>query len=166
VAAARLVAANEAIAVYCAENFGRGLQVIVDRYGLEGVPGENDAPYAWIYTDGENELGNVDAESFEFVVEVGAVNPAIRPSYTVERERAAAANGLVLGGIAAKVEELRELVFAAIAGGAVGACFNTASRTEDSVSGFPLEYAALRMNFTYPATLDSTLVQSPSVPTT
>jgi len=164
VAAARLVAANEAIAAYCAENFGRGLQVIVDRYGLEGAPGEDDAPYAWIYTDGENELGNVDANTFEFVVEVGAVNPAIRPSHTVEAQRTGTANGLVLGGIAAKVEALRELVFRAIAGGHVGAMFNTASRIEDSVSGFPLEFAALRMNFIFPETLDSLAVQSPTLP--
>lgn len=164
VAAARLVAANAAIAAYCAENFGRGLQVIVDRYGVEGLPGEDDAPYAWIYADGENELGNVDAESFEFVVEVGAVNPAIRPSHTVEAARSASANGLVLGGIAAKVEALRELVFRAIAGGHVGAMFNTASRTEDSVSAFPLEYAALRMNYTYPETLDALAIESPTLP--
>ena len=166
VAAARLVARNEAIAAYCAQNFGRCLQVIVDRYGLDGAPGEADAPYAWIYTDGENELGNVDSESFEFVVEVGAVNPALRPSYTVEVERTSGANGLVLGGIAEKVETLRELVFRAIAGGAVGACFNTASRTEDSVTGFPLEHAALRMNFTYPATLDALVIEAPTVAAT
>lgn len=154
VAAARLVAADEAIAAYCAQNFGRGLLVIVDRYGVDGIPGEKDAPYAWLYTDGENELGNVDAETFEFVVEVGAVDTALRPSYTEEAARTASANGLVLGGIAEKVERLRELVLAAITRGHVGACFNTAARTENSMSGFPLEFAALRMNFTYPETLD------------
>ena len=153
VAAARLIQADASIATYCAENFGRGLLVIVDRYGVDGVPGEKDAPYAWIYTDGENEHGNVDAETFEFVVEVGAVTNSIRPSYTVEAARTSGANGLVLGGIAEKVEHLRELVFAAIVRGHVGACFNTASRTENSMSGFPLEFAALRMNFTYPETL-------------
>ena len=154
VAAARLIAADEGIAAYCAENFGRGLLVIVDRYGVDGLPGEKDAPYCWLYTDGENELGNVDAETFEFVVEVGAVDTALRPSYTEEAARTASANGLVLGGIAEKVERLRELVLAAITGGHVGACFNTASRYENSMSGFPLEFAALRMNFTYPETLD------------
>ena len=152
--AARLVAADETIAAYCAQNFGRGLLVIVDRYGLEGIPGERDAPYAWLYTDGENDLGNVDAETFEFVVEVGAVENALRPSHTEEAARTASANGLVLGGIAEKVERLRELVLAAITRGHVGACFNTAARTENSMSGFPLEFAALRMNFTYPETLD------------
>ena len=95
----------------------------------------------------------MDAETFEFVVEVGAVDTALRPSYTEEAARTASANGLVLGGIAEKVERLRELVLAAITGGHVGACFNTASRTENSMSGFPLEFAALRMNFTYPETL-------------
>ena len=152
--AARLVAADETIAAYCAENFGRGLLVIVDRYGVDGIPGEKDAPYAWLYTDGENDLGNVDAETFEFVVEVGAVDNSLRPSYTEEAARTAGANGLVLGGIAEKVERLRELVLAAITRGHVGACFNTASRSENSMSGFPLEFAALRMNFTYPETLD------------
>ena len=153
VAAARLIAADATIAAYCAQNFGCGLLVIVDRYGVDGMPGEKDAPYAWIYTDGENDLGNVDMETFEFVVEVGAVDTAVRPCYTVDSARTARANGLVLGGIAAKVEGLRELVFAAITGGHVGACFNTASRSANSMSGFPLEFAALRMNFTYPETL-------------
>ena len=154
VAAARLIAADAAVAAYCAEQFGRGLLVIVDRYGVDGIPGEKDAPYAWLYTDGENEHGNVDAETFEFVVEVGAVDTALRPSYTEEAPRTTGANGLVLGGIAEKVERLRELVLAAITRGHVGACFNTAARTENSMSGFPLEFAALRMNFTYPETLD------------
>lgn len=153
VAAARLIAADASIAAYCAQNFGRGLLVIVDRYGVDGIPGEKDAPYAWLYTDGENELGNVGAETFEFVVEVGAVENALRPSYTEEAARTASANGLVLGGIAEKVERLRELVLAAITRGHVGACFNTAARTENSMSGFPLEFAAIRMNFIYPETL-------------
>ena len=116
VAAARLVAADETIAAYCAENFGRGLLVIVDRYGVDGLPGEKDAPYCWLYTDGDNELGNVDADTFEFVVEVGAVDDAIRPSYTEEAARTAAANGLVLGGIAEKVERLRELATVKVLG--------------------------------------------------
>ena len=153
VAAARLVAASEAIALYCRENFGRALLVCVDRYGVDGVPGEADAPYAWLYTDGENELGNVSAESFEFVVEVGAVDDSLRPSYNQEAARTASANGLVLGGIAEKVERLRELVLDAITSGHVGACFNTAARSENSMSGFPLEYAALRLNYSYPETL-------------
>ena len=75
VAAARLIAADAAVAAYCAEQFGRALLVIVDRYGVDGIPGEKDAPYAWLYTDGENEHGNVDAETFEFVVEVAAASP-------------------------------------------------------------------------------------------
>jgi len=153
VAAARLIAADAAVAAYCAEQFGRALLVIVDRYGVDGIPGEKDAPYAWLYTDGDNELGNVDAETFEFVVEVGAVDDALRPSYNEEAARTASANGLVLGGIAEKVEHLRELVLAAILRGHVGACFNTAARTENSMSGFPLEFAAVRLNFTYPETL-------------
>lgn len=166
VAAARLIAADNAIAAYCKTNWGRGLQVIVDRYGVDGLPGENDAPYAWLYTDGENELGNVDANTFEFVIEIGAVDKGLRPSYTVDSIRSADANGLVLGGIAAQVETLRDMVLAAVMRGHVGACFNTASRAENSVSGFPLEYAALRMNFTYPETLDSLAVPEPETPET
>ena len=163
VAAARLVAANEAIAAYCAEHFGRALQVFVDCYGID-PPGEMDAPYAWFYVDGENELGNVDTNTFEFVVEVGAVCGTLRPGYVEEADRTATRNGLWIGGISGDVEELRELVYQTIAGGAVGAMFNSASRAENSVSGYPLEYAALRMNFTFPETLDSLLVQPPTVP--
>lgn len=153
VAAARAVSGSSAIATYCAEHFGRALLVIVDRYGVDGAPGERDAPYCWLYSDGDNELGNVESESFEFVVEVGAISSSLRPSYTQEAERTASANGLVLGGISAYVETLRDMVIDVIANTGVGACFNSASRAENSMSGFPLEFAAARMNFTYPTTL-------------
>ncbi len=153
VAAARIIQADAAIAAYCATNFGRGLQVIVDRYGVDGMPGEEDAPYCWIYTDGVNELGNVSEETFEFVIEVGAVSTALRPSYTEEAARTSTANGLVLGGIAEIVETLREMCISAVREGRVGAIFNTASRAENSMSAFPLEWAAARMNFDYPETL-------------
>ena len=80
--------------------------------------------------------------------------------------RTAAQNGLWIGGISGEVEELRELVYQTIAGGHVGAMFNAASRAENSVSGYPLEYAALRMNFTVPEALDALSVTAPAVPET
>ena len=163
VAAARLIAENAAIAAYCAEHFGRALQVFVACYGID-PPGEDDAPYAWIYVDGENELGNVGASTLEFVVEVGAVCGGLRPHYVEETTRTASQNGLWIGGISGEVEELRELVYQTIAGGHVGAMFNAASRAENSVAAFPLEYAALRMNVVTPEVLDALDVQAPTVP--
>ena len=152
-AVARAIANSEEIRAYCVENFGRGLAVIVNVYGAEGHPGEKEAPFCWLYSDGTNDSGFVDEETFEIVCVVGAVDPSPAPSRNVLAERTATRNGLQVAGIAAQVEALRELIYNVVNSGSYGAIFRTATRTEADVADYPLEWAEMRLSFFEPETI-------------
>ena len=100
---AQAIAEDADIRAYCVENFGRPLQVIVNRYGAEGFPGEAEAPFAFLYSDGENELGAVDEETFDFCIVVGAVDASDSPTKNAVMVRSDSSSGLVVCGIADKV---------------------------------------------------------------
>lgn len=152
-AVARAIAGSEEIRAYCVENFGSGLAVFVNVYGAEGHPGEKDAPFCWLYSDGTNESGFVDEETFEIVCVVGAVDPSPVPKRVAYQERTETQNGLQVNGIAAEVEALRELICNLIDSGSYGAIFRTATRTEADVADYPLEWAELRLSFFEPETI-------------
>lgn len=151
---AQAIAEDAEIKAYCVANFRRPLQVIVNRYGEEGFPGEAEAPFAFLYSDGENELGSVDEETFDFVIVIGAVDPADSPTKNAVMERSQDSSGLVVCGIADKVEAVRGMVERIVRQSVHGACFRTASRTESNLCDFPLEWAKLRCNFFEPETLE------------
>ena len=150
---ARAIANDTTIRDYCIQKFGRGLSVIVNVYGSEGYPGEKEAPFCWLYSDGMNESGFVDEETFEFVAVVGAVDPSPVPTRAMYQERTATQNGLQANGIAWEVEALRELVYSVINKCSPGAIFRTATRTEADVADYPLEWAELRLSFFEPETI-------------
>ena len=158
---ARAIANDTTIRDYCIQHFGRGLSVIVNVYGSEGYPGENEAPFCWLYSDGLNESGFVDEETFEFVI-VGAVDPSPAPKRVAYQERTATQNGLQVNGIAAEVEALRELIYNLIDGGSYGAIFRTATRAEADVADWPLEWANLRLSFFEPETIASATLSGAS----
>jgi len=139
---------------YCIQHFGRGLQVIVNRYGDEGYPGEEEAPFAFLYSDGENESGAVDENTFDFVVVVGGVDAGSSPRKAVSGVRSDSANGMVVSGIAAEVEELREKVIEILKASTYGACFRTVVRSESNLNDYPLEWAKCRASFFEPETLN------------
>lgn len=150
---ATAIANSAEVLAYCQEHFGRGCKVMVNVYGAEGWPNEADAPFVFIYSDGENEIGNVDEETFEFVIVVAGADNSDSPTVVAELERSETANGLVVRGIADKVEGLRNLVETIVSDGCFGAVYNTATRTESDALDYPLEWAQLRVSFFEPQSL-------------
>ena len=151
---AQAIAEDADIRAYCVENFGRPLQIIVNRYGAEGFPGEAEAPFAFLYSDGENELGAVDEETFDFCIVVGAVDASDSPTKNAVMVRSDSSSGLVVCGIADKVEHVREQIADIVRRSVHGACFRTAMRSESNLCDYPLEWAKLRVNYFEPETLE------------
>jgi hypothetical protein len=154
-AVATALARNEQIKNFSLENFGATPLVVVNRYGAEGFPGEDEAPFIFIYSDGENESGDVDEETFDFCIVFGAVDPSRTPRTKVLIPRSADASGLVVSGMAEEVERVREMIFQVAAQSIHGAIFRSATRTESNMSDYPLEWAKLRVSYAEPDTLDS-----------
>lgn len=152
---ATAIANSTEIRDWCIQHFGRGLSVIVNVYGAEGHPGEKEAPFCWLYSDGANESGFVDEQTFEFVAVVGAVDPSPIPKRNVVAERTATANGLQVNGIAAEVETLREMIYQVADGCAPGAILRTVTRTEADVADYPLEWAELRFSYFEPENISA-----------
>lgn len=152
-AVAQAICDSSEVAELAVRHFGRGLKVIVNAYGDNGFPGEEDAPYAFIYSDGENEIGNVADETFEFVIVIGGCDEG---GLTVSEvsARTDTENGLVVSGIMDKIEQLRAAVEDIVRGGRFGAVFNTASRTESEMLDWPLEWASLRCSFYDPQSIN------------
>lgn len=151
---ATAICGSSAVAELAARHFGRGLKVIVNAYGDHGFPGEDDAPFAFIYSDGENEIGNVAEETFEFVIVVAGCDSADGLTVSEVTPRTDSANGLVVSGVMDKIEELRTTIEEIVRDGNFGAVFNTATRTEATLLDWPLEWAALRVSFYDPQTID------------
>lgn len=149
------IATDAELAAYCRAQFGRPPLVIVNRYGDDGFPGESVSPFVFLCSDGENELGDVDEETFEVVATVGACDAADSPTRKVLRERTDEASGLVVSGIADRLEAVRGMVERIVRKSTHGACFRTAARTESSLLDWPLEWAQLRINYFEPETLDN-----------
>jgi hypothetical protein len=154
-AVAEDLARNEEIRNYCIEHFKATPLVIVNRYGAEGFPGEDEAPFIFIYSDGENESGDVDEETFDFCIVFGAVDPSKSPRTKVLMKRTADSSGLVVSGMAAEVEHVREMILRMVEESVHGAIFRSAARTESNMSDYPLEWAKLRVSYAEPDTLDS-----------
>lgn len=151
---ANAIAADPEITALAIQHFGRGLDIIVNRYGAQGIPGEKEAPFCFIYSDGENELGDVGDRTFEIVVVVGGVDKSVTPSVTRIAERTSEASGVVVYGIQQVLEEIREKIMKLAEKSLNGALFNTATETENSVLDYPLEWAKARLNYYEPETLD------------
>lgn len=150
---AKAVYESAAVKAFCIEKFGKPLNVIVNRYGDEGYPGEKDAPFAFFFSDGENESGAVEENTFEFVCVCGAVEPAEAPRYEERVERTETENGFEISGMAADVEELREMIYEICRGGNFGAIFRSAERTESNMADYPLEWAKMRLAYYEPETI-------------
>ena len=151
---ANAIAADPEITALAVENFGRGLDVIVNRYGAQGFPGEKQAPFCFIYSDGEIELGDVGERTFEIVVVVGGVDSSATPRVHRVAERTEQASGVVVYGIQGVLEELREKVMKLAEKSVHGAIFNTATESENSLLDYPLEWSKARLNYYEPETLD------------
>ena len=147
------IANSTEIRDFCIREFGRGLQVIVNAYGAKGWPGEEESPFAFLYSDGENESGNVAEETFEIVCVIGAASATDGTDCVTEAPRTNEQNGLVINGMAEKIEALRGIVEEIVRAGDFGAVLDTTTRTESAVLDWPLEWATLRLGFYEPETL-------------
>jgi hypothetical protein len=97
----------------------------------------------------------VDEETFDFCIVFGVVDPSKSPRTKVLMKRTADSSGLVVSGMAAEVEHVREMILAIVSESVHGAIFRSASRTESNMSDYPLEWAKLRVSYAEPDTLDS-----------
>lgn len=150
---ARAICEDDAVRSFCVEHFGRGALVIVDWYGAQGVPGVKEAPFVFIYSADENDAGFVDEETFAVHIVCAGVSSAAKPERSVDQQRTAEDNGLVVNGIAAEIEELRNLVESVINRGRLGAVARTFTRVESSTAEWPLEWAKLNVEFFEPETM-------------
>ena len=148
------IADSAEIRAYCVQHLGGVPKVLVNRYGEEGFPGEDEAPYIFIYSDGENQAGDVDEETFEFCIVVGAVDPSESPSRAVVRVQSDDQSGLVVEGIADIVEHVREQILGILRKSNHGAIFRSVTKKESSLNDYPLEWAEMRCSYYEPNTLD------------
>lgn len=151
---ATAIADSAEIRDYFVRNLGGVPKVLVNRYGEKGFPGEAEAPFVFIYSDGENEAGDVDEETFEFCILVGAVDSCESPRRTVVRVQSDSQSGLVVEGIADLVEHVRELIVGILRQSNHGAIFRSVTKKESSLNDYPLEWAEMRCSCYEPNTLD------------
>lgn len=150
-AVATAIADSEEIAAYCVEHFGRAPLVIVDWYGQQVSPSEEQAPFIFLYSANENESGFVDEETFDTHIVCAAVADEVKRE--IVRERTDTQSGLVINGIAEEVEGLRMLVEDCLRNGEFGATPRRFTREESSTLDLPLEWAKLNVEFFEPQTL-------------
>ena len=153
-ALAQAIATDARTVEMCKSAFGQTPLVIVNRYGEDGFPGEDEAPFVFIYSDGESEAGDVDEETFDFCVLFGATDPSQTPRRRRLMTRTDDSAGLIVSGMAEEVEAVRERIFEIVQTSVHGAIFRSATRTESNVNDYPLEWAQLRVTYAEPDTLD------------
>lgn len=150
---ATAIADSEEVRDYCVEHFGKPPLVIVDWFGANGSPGVKEAPFVFVYSADENEIGFVDEETFNVHVVVGGCDDGTGPTREVRRDRTDEKSGLVVNGIASVLEGLRNIVESIAESGAAGAVPRTMTRVESSTADYPLEWAKLNIDFYEPQTL-------------
>ena len=141
--------ASTAIRDWCVAHFGRGCHVQLDAYGAAGLPGQSEAPFILLYSDGENDgAGEVDEETFEAILIAGIVSKVEGGTDTAAVSvRSATANGLTVCGIADQAEALRELALEVIQDGNFGANYRKSVKTASGTLDYPLQWARARMSF-------------------
>ena len=150
----KLTAAT-AIKNFCVAGWSLGCAVILEAFGIEGLPAADDAPFLFVYSDGENESGGETSDStFEVVLLAGCLSVAAEGSLdeTVVSTRTATANGLTVRGGSANAEAL--LALAITATDNVGAVLRSVRITSSGTIEHPLHWARARLSFYEPNTLN------------
>ena len=143
---------NADIAAFCAEHFGRALDIHIGAYA-NGIPDEKDSPFCWICAnEDENESVAADATFTVRVVVAGCVKGADGESYIETRthERTATENGLVADGGGSVIEDLRDSVCRICATALVGAIPSAIRREEQPISHLPLDWAVIYVDYLEP----------------
>ena len=152
---AQAIQASEAVATYCYQHFGRALAIHVGAYP-DGIPGEKESPYLWIYAaNDENDIVAAD-ETFMVCMEVGGCVTGENGERKIERvvvQRTAAINGLTVNGGNEIVEDLRDMILAIVREARAGAYVTRIRREENDISHFPLEWAVIYVEYNEPEAL-------------
>jgi hypothetical protein len=154
-AIADLLAASTAIKNFCVSNYALGCAVQLEAFGFDGMPGQADAPFLFVYSDGENEsAGEISEATFEVILVAGCISLAAEGALdeVIISTRSAAANGLTVRNGTANPEALLGLALAAIGPARVGAVFRKASVTSSSTVDHPLHWAKARISYYEPNT--------------
>lgn len=141
---------SDAVRDWCASNYGRGCSVILEAFGIEGAPTVKDAPFIFIYSDGENETAGLIAQAtFEVVVVAGVKSKAALGSLDEETiaPRSATDNGLKVRRGVADAEKLLGLALMAVDESACGAVVQSYSVTSEGMVEHPLHWARARVAF-------------------
>lgn len=153
---ATAIKSSTAVADYCRRHFGRALDINVGAYA-NGIPGAEASPFLWIHAaDDENETnGSGDAFTVRLVV-AGCVKGADGESYIENRvaARTETANGLVVNGGNAIVEDLRDLILGVVRDARAGAYPIRIRREENDISHAPLEWAVIYVEYNEPEALN------------
>lgn len=153
--AATAIMADERIAAYCVEHFGRGLAINVGAYA-NGIPGKEASPFLWIHAaDDENESEGADETFSVRMVVGGCVLGADGERYieNVVAERTDTANGLTVNGGNQVVEDLRDLIIKVVRDCKAGAFVSRIRREENDISHAPLEWAVIYVEYSEPEAL-------------
>lgn len=152
---AQAIQANVEIAAYCYQHFGRALAINVGAYA-NGVPGESESPFLWIHAaDDENEEVASDETFSVRMVVAGCVKGADGEQYieNVVAVRTNSVNGLTINGGNVIVEDLRDMIIAALRNANAGAYLQRVRREENDISHYPLEWAVIYAEYEEPEAL-------------
>jgi len=140
---------SEAVRSWCVKVFGKGCHIQLDAYGAEGLPGEAEAPFIFVFSDGENEsAGQIGEATFEAIV-VAGVCSKVEGGTDIQKitPRTEKANGLAVFGIAEKAEELLAIALGIVQRGNHGAVFRTAYISGSGTVDYSLQWSRARLSF-------------------
>ena len=141
--------ASDAVRLFCVGNFAKGCHIQLNAYGAEGLPDETQAPFIFVFSDGENEsAGEIGEASFEVTI-VAAVCSQTEGGTDIQAisERTKDANGLTVVGIAEKADELLTIALDVVKRGNHGAILRTATISGSGTLDYPLQWSRARLTF-------------------
>lgn len=155
-ALARLICASENVRAACVGSFGRGLLVIRDAFGANGLPGVKEAPFCFLYRGEDTDIGQSEEDTFTVFTVVGVDASTADGTAPAETQipRTATANGLVSSGCIDAAESLRDTIISELRSASVGMPLLRITLNEYSVADYPLQCARAVLHFAAPLTME------------
>lgn len=148
---------SQAVLDYCTSNFSRGLNIHVGAYA-DQIPSEEDSPFLWIFTEGDNETVAKDETltvSF-FVAGCPLGSTGEKVINNTITQRTASTNGLVVNGANKIIEDLRDIILSVIRNAKSGGRVVNFTRSENDLAHQPLEWAAFDVDIQLDISLEET----------
>lgn len=140
-ALARMIAQDAQILALARQAFGRGVAVYCDRWAAAGLPGEEDCPACFVFSDGSGDSGQSDESTFQAVVRFAVASREDMPINRTEAQRTADANGLMVCEGSRVAEAMRDRAVEILRESAWGAFVFQVERYENSFAGWPLAWS-------------------------